>query len=116
MLLPPSLTGKVELMQQTDGSRMVTLSSQHLYAILLAAYDRQRDDDPECKAVRLTGDSGPPAMTVWLDAKRGGLAVQFDLAHAVQACADSVVIPTATLRTEGARPALLDALAAAPNR
>lgn len=114
-LLPATLTGKVELVTQADEARMVTLSSKRLYALFLAGYDRERGDDPDCKAaVRSVGDAGPPAMTVWLDAKLGGLAVQFDLPHVVQACADAVVIPASTLRTEGARPALLDALAAAP--
>ena len=114
-LLPAALTVKIELVTQADGARMVTLSSKRLYALFLAGYDRERGDDPECKAaVRSVGDAGPPGMTAWLDAKLGGLAVQFDLPHAVQACADAVVIPASTLRAEGARPALLDALAAAP--
>ena len=52
-------------------------------------------------------------MMAWLDARAGGLAVQFDLAHVVQACADPVVIPTATLRREGAQPILIKALEAA---
>lgn len=114
-LLPATLTGKVELLAQADGARMVTLSSKRLYALFLTGYDRQRGDDPECKAaVRSADNAEPPAMTVWLDAKLGGLAVQFDLPHAVQACADAVVIPASILRSEGARPALLEALAAAP--
>lgn len=114
-LLPPSLSGKVELVAQSDGVRMVTLSSKRLFELFLAGYDRERGDDPECKAaVRSNFDSAPPAMTVWLDAQKRGLAVQFDLPHAVQACADTVVIPAAVLSAEGAKPALLNALAAAP--
>ena len=52
-------------------------------------------------------------MMAWRDAKAGGLTVQFDLPHVVQACADPVVIPAAALEAEGAKPVLLDALAAA---
>ena len=63
----------------------------------------------------MTGSGAAPAMMAWLDAKAGGLAVEFDLAHAVQACADTVIIPTATLRREGAEPVLIDALDAAHN-
>ena len=51
-------------------------------------------------------------MMAWPDSKAGGLAVQFDLAHAEQACSDTVVIPLATLKAEGAQPALLNAIAA----
>ena len=57
------------------------------------------------------GDGGDvPGMTVWLDARQGGLVVRFDLAHAIQACADSVTIPAAALRAEGAQPVLVDAI------
>ena len=113
-LLPPSLTGKVALVEGSDGTKMVTLSSKRLYALFLAGYDKARGDDPDCKgAVRDQGASEPPGMMAWLDAKVGGLAVQFDLPHVVQSCADPVIIPLATLRAEGGKPALLDALAAA---
>lgn len=52
-------------------------------------------------------------MMAWLDAKEGGLALQFDLSHVVQACADSVVVPISVLRTEGASEVLTDAIEAA---
>ena len=48
-----------------------------------------------------------------LGSKAGGLAVQFGLPHAVQACQAAVVIQVATLRAEGALPALVDAIQAA---
>ncbi len=51
-------------------------------------------------------------MMAWLDAKAGGLAIQFGLPHVVQAC-EVAAIPAATLRAEGAQPALVDALQAA---
>ena len=115
-LLPASLTGTVALGQQSDGSRMVTLSSGRLYSLFLAGYDASHaaPSDAECRNV-VHGEQAdaPPSMQVWLDAKRDGLAVLFDLPHAAQACADPVVIPWAVLQREGAAPALLDALAAA---
>ena len=48
-----------------------------------------------------------------LDAETGGLAVAFDLIHAGQACADTVVIPTSTLHREGVQALLTDAIDAA---
>jgi hypothetical protein len=124
-LLPPALTGKVAPGWGMEGTRMVSLASRRLYSLYLAGYDRairmprldiEEKESEETivgckKAVR--EDANPPAMMAWLDAKQGGLAVQYDLIHAVQVCAVPVVIPVATLRAEGANPALLDAIAAA---
>ena len=104
-LLPPALTGEMTLQAGADGTKMVTLASKRLYALYRAGYPAAQSSD--CKdAVQ---SSEPPAMMAWLDAKGGGLSVQFDLAHVVQACAEPVTIPLATLRAEGARPDLLDA-------
>lgn len=134
-LLPASLTGTVALDTGADGTRMVTLASRRLHALYLAAYrpragtsgsgeksesdQRSRSDGDEeaCReAVTNTSGERPPAMMAWPDAKAGGLAVQFDLPHAVQACADIVVIPTATLRQDGASSVLTDAIDAAHAR
>lgn len=119
-LLPPSLTGKVTLQTGMDGTKTVALSSQRLYDLYLKLYRHEpkdpdeTGDEKECReAVMQEGASAPPAMSVWLDAKAGGLAIQFDLAHVVQACADAVVIPVQTLKAEGAKAALTDALEAA---
>lgn len=119
-LLPPALTGKVALAEGADGTKMVTLASKRLHKLYLERYrpttgDPKKDDaDKECReAVTETFSGDPPPMMAWLDAKEGGLAVQFDLAHVVQACADAVVIPNAVLRREGAKPVLTDAIAAA---
>ena len=109
-LLPPALTGKLALQDGADGTKMVTLASKRLYALYRAGYPAEQSDD--CKDAVKSDD--PPAMMAWLDAKAGGLVVQFDLAHVVQACAEPVTIPLATLRAEGARPDLLDAFAPAP--
>ena len=118
-LLPASLTGTVALATGMDGTRMVTLASKALYAFYLKGYrpiadSKRGDDEAECReAVTEAGSSAPPPMMAWLDAKAGGLAVTFDLAHAVQACADTVIIPTAALRRAGAKPVLTEALDAA---
>ena len=119
-LLPPSLTGKITLQTGMDNTKTVALSSQKLFDLYLKLYRpaakdaKEGSDERECReAVTQEGSSAPPAMSVWLDAKAGGLATQFDLAHVVQACADPVIIPVATLKAEGVGPALTDAIEAA---
>lgn len=119
-LLPPSMTGKVALTEGMDGTKMVTLASPRLFSLYLSGYDRAirmpgndiaAEDIAGCQeAVR---DEANPPMIVWLDAKSDGLAVQFDLIHAVQACAVPVVIPVAVLRADRANATLLDAIDAA---
>jgi hypothetical protein len=119
-LLPPSLTGEVKLAVGMDGTRMVTLASPRLHSLYLSGYDRAiqaagndvpAEDLASCKETVQKTDN--PPMMVWLDAKSGGIAIQFDLPHAVQACAAPVVIPVAVLRADGANVALLDAIDAA---
>lgn len=118
-LLPASLTDKVALAEQADGTKIVTLASKRLHTLYLDRYrpdtrGSKDDADKECReAVAETFDGKPPAMMAWLDAKGDGLALQFDLAHVVQACADAVVIPTSVLRSEGASATLTDAIDAA---
>ncbi len=118
-LLPTSLTGKLGLVNGEDEVKMVTLASPRLNALYRAGYSHSddADEEKECRtAIADEMQSGPVPMIAWLDAKTGGLAVQFDLPHAEEACAEPVVIPAATLRREGASPRLLDALAAAHAR
>ncbi len=118
-LLPPALTGQLSLASGMDGTKTVTLASARLYGLFLAAYDRvhAQANDAECRnVVRQAGSGGPPGLSAWLDGKQGGLTLQLDVAHAVQACGDPVLIPLDTLRAEGARPMLVDALAAAMAR
>jgi hypothetical protein len=119
-LLPPLITGKVALAEGMDGTKMVTLASPLLFSLYLSGYDRAirmpwnditAEDLATCREAVQETDN-PPVM-VWLDAKSDGLAVQFDLRHAAQACAVPVVIPLAVLRANGANAALLDAIDAA---
>ena len=116
-LLPASLTGKVAFAAGLDGTKMITLASPRLYKLFLSGYDLgsgTAEDRASCKdAVQNIGSDGPPAMMVWPDAKRGGLALQYDLSHVVQACAVPVVVPIGTLRTDGVQPPLLNAIEAA---
>lgn len=118
-LLPATLTGTVALAEQADGVKIVTLASKRLHALYLERYrpdtaGSKDDADRQCReAVSETFDGKPPAMMVWLDARQDGLALQFDLAHVVQACADTVVLPTDVLRKEGAARVLTDAIDAA---
>ena len=117
-LLPPALTGKPVLASGADGTKMVTLSGQTLYALYLTGYRppsgaaKKDAEDDECReAVAEAGEGGnAPGMMAWLDAGEDGLVVQFDLAHAVQACADAVTIPAVALRAAGAQPVLVEAV------
>lgn len=110
-LLPASLTGKVALQEGADGTRMVTLASQRLFELYRSGYATPNGADSDCQqAIDDSGRNGPPAMMAWLDARTGGLAVQYDLIHIVQACEKPIVIPLATLRAEGVQPAVLDAI------
>ena len=112
-LLPPSLTGTVALSTEMDGTKMVTLKSKRLHALYLERY-RPKGSEPKADApddeCRDAVARVEPAMTVWPDANAGGLALRFAVAYAVQACVDDVVIPAATLRAEGAKPVLLEAI------
>jgi hypothetical protein len=119
-LLPPAISGKVALTAGMDGTKMVTLSSPRLYSLYLSGYDRASrmpgndiaaEDVAACKEA--VQDTANPPMMVWLDARSGGLTVQFDLPHAVQACAVPVAIPVEVLRADGVNSGLLDAIAAA---
>ncbi len=114
-LLPPSLTGDVALATGEDGTKMVTLSSRRLWGLYWIAYQAAHTGDDTClAAIKEFGvpsaGGPPPAMTVWLAAKPGGLGLTFNVPHAILACADEMVVPTATLHHEGAKLSLVEAL------
>jgi len=117
-LLPASPTGTVALQEQADGTKVVTLASRRLFELYMAGYgasEAPRNNLAECKQPHTDeATDGPPAMMVWLDAKRGGLAVQVGLPHVEQACEAPVVIPASMLRAEGVQPALLKAFDSEP--
>lgn len=116
-LLPPRLLGTQALSEGADRVRMVTLTSPRLWALYRAGYDHGAPDpqeNKECRdAVAAEGAGGPPPMRAWLDAERSGLALQFDMSPASEACSEPVVVPAAVLRREGASPRLLAAFVAA---
>ena len=116
-LLPPVLTGTLALTDGADGVKVVTLASPRLFALYRARYDHGAagDEEQECRQAIAQGGAATP-MLAWLDAQTGGLALQFDLGHAEQACSEPVVLPIALLRHEGASPRLLAALTAASMR
>jgi hypothetical protein len=121
-LLPNSLTGKLALEPGADGTKMVTLSGPEIYALYLTGYRpvtgvaKKDAEDADCRdeIVSRGQQENVPRMMVWLDAKKDGLVVQLQgLVHAVQGCADEVIIPTAALRAIGAQSTLVAALARA---
>jgi hypothetical protein len=116
-LLPPAVFGKLGLQTGADGVPVVTLRSARLTDLHHRGYDRDGNDPAEAKAcIQAVADlaaEGPIPMMAWLDAGGGGVALQFDLGHADQACSDPVVVPVSVLRREGAAPRLIAALEAA---
>ena len=111
-LLPPSLTGKIALAKGMDGTRMATLASPELQKLYLSAY-RHSDSGRDAMCVDAVTTGEPPASMVWLDAKQGGMAVQFDLSSAVQNCATPMIIPASVLSAAGADTAMVAAIRAA---
>ena len=111
-LLSTRLTGTQALNEGPDGVRVVTLSSSRLRALYAARYDaaaRASGAPAECLGSTAADGFARP-MIAWLDARRGALALRFDLNHAMQACSIAVTIPAAILQREGASVRLVDAL------
>ena len=113
-LLPPSMTGKIALQTGLDGTRTVSLTAPALTALFLKGYpSTEMGKDPDCRDAVKNGSDSPPAFSLWLNAKQGGLALQYDLSHVIQVCANPVVIPASVLARQGASPRLVAALEAA---
>ena len=98
----------------------VVLDSKRLSALYAQRYDRAltaAGGIPECLGWTKAG-AGPfrATMVPWLDARAGGLVLQFDGGNAEKACSLPVVIPTAVLRREGASARLVTALTTARGR
>lgn len=111
-LLGARLAGTPTLTTGPDGVRVVTLDSPRLRALYAARYDaaaRAQGSPAECLGIG-DGDGFIQPMLAWPDAGAGGLVLQFDLNHAMQACSTAVVIPAAVLQREGAGRRLIDAL------
>jgi hypothetical protein len=104
------------LQKGQDGTKMVTLASQRLFELYLAGYRAADPNDPNCEAALENGQVGPPGMMAWLDAKVGGLALQYDLFGATRGCSMPIVIPIPTLSAEGVKPELLESIRAAQSQ
>lgn len=113
-ILPAKLLGKLALAGGMDGTRTIQLTSEPLMKLYQQLYRQPRqEDDKECAdAISMSGDEIPP-FVAWLDAGTGGVGLLPDLPHVIQACADPVVIPVATLRAQGAPAEALAAIQAA---
>ena len=113
-LLPAKLLGKVSLNEATDGVKMITLGSKRLYELYLARYRAgERKGDKECtEAMEQAGGDSGPALTPWLDGQTGGLGLAPEVPHVIQACADPMIIPVATMRAEGVADTTLKAIEA----
>jgi hypothetical protein len=116
-LLPQALVGTQALTTGDDGVRVVTLASPRLTALYRQGYRSGQDDagvDEQCRdVIAADAEGGAIAFIAWLDGRRRGLMLQYDLPHAAQACSVPVLVPLTVLRREGASRRLLDALAVA---
>ena len=109
-LLPRAMVQGTSTDNVVDGTLVGFVTSKTLQDLWLKA-EATNNPDPDCKDI-VTDPT--LRLTLYPDAKAGGLAVQpGDLPHVVQACADVNVIPTATLRPLGVDAGLLDAIDAA---
>ncbi|HEX3969951.1 MAG TPA: hypothetical protein VHX19_01435 [Stellaceae bacterium] len=109
-LLPKSMVQGTSRDTDINGATIAFVTSKTLQSLWIKA-EAANDPDPECK----DAVSDPKLqLSLYPDAKAGGLAVQpGDFAHVIVACADTIVIPTATLRPLGVDAGLLDAIDAA---
>jgi hypothetical protein len=105
-LLPKTLAGTASLDSAGDGTRIGVLASPALKALYL----KLTKPDADCAEALQDTDLH---FMLWPDAAHDGVTMAVSgLPHAVAACGDNATIPLATLRTLGAEPALLDAIAA----
>lgn len=110
-LLPKAMVQGTSLDTGIDGVTIGFVTSTALQSLWLKAEAAANPIDPDCRDVL---NDPELKLNLWPDPKGGGLGVEpGDLAHAVQACADPIVIPTTTLRPLGVDAALLDAIDAA---
>jgi hypothetical protein len=110
-LLPKSMVQGTSLDTDINGATVAFVTSKALQDFYLKAENAANPIDPDCQDV-LTDPK--LQLNLWPDPKGGGLGVEpGNLPHVVQACADPIVIPTATLRPLGVSTDLLDAIDAA---
>ena len=110
-LLPKSMVQGTSLDTDINGATIAFVTSKALQSLWLKAETATDPIDPDCK----DAVSDPTLkLALYPDAKAGGLAVEpGDFPHVIVACADTNVVPTATLRPLGVDAGLLDAIDAA---
>lgn len=110
-LLPKAMVQGTSTDTDVAGTTVGFVTSKKLQSLWLEAEATANPIDSDCQ----DADNDPKlALSLYPDAKAGGLAVQpGDFPHVIQACADANVIPTATLRPLGVDAGLLDAIDAA---
>jgi hypothetical protein len=110
-LLPKSMVQGTSLDTDINGATIAFVTSKTLQSLWLKAESATDPIDPDCQ----DSDNDPKlTLALYPDAKAGGLAAEpGDFPHVIQACADTNVIPTATLRPLGVDAGLLDAIDAA---
>ncbi|HEX8470116.1 MAG TPA: hypothetical protein VF633_03300 [Brevundimonas sp.] len=106
---------------------MAELPADYIYSVrspqLEALYERKMiadADDAEwrdgCREVwkpKLEDETGGQGFNVWADAVHGGVAIDADYVHAVQACGGTVYLSADEMRAAGAPAGLINALTAA---
>ncbi|WP_426051274.1 hypothetical protein [Brevundimonas sp. SL161] len=80
--------------------------------MLAEATDAERREACQDVWKPLTDDELGQGFRVWADAEHGGVAIDADYAHVVQACGGTVYLTADEMREAGAPAALIDALAA----
>jgi hypothetical protein len=110
-LLPKAMVQGTSTDTAGDGTVVGFVTSKTLQSLWLKVEAAASPIDPDCK----DADTDPKlTLTLYPDAKADGLAVEpGDFPHVIAACADTNVIPTATLRPLGVDAGLLDAIDAA---
>jgi hypothetical protein len=107
--LPAELVKPEVLIDAGDGSQLGAVQAPALLDFYKAAAKAQRADR-DCDEVYDAAEG----LYLWIDAKAQGVAMSMtNVAHAVQACDDPVIMKTDELRKRGAKPALTDAIDAA---
>lgn len=118
-LLPALALVQDEPMAELPADYVYTVHSPQLEALYERKMIADADDAEwrdECREVwkpKPDDEAGGQGFNVWADAEHGGVAIDADYVHAVQACGGTVYLSPEEMRAAGAPAALIDALAAA---
>ena len=112
-LLSAALINSTSLDTAGDGTKIGVIQSRALQDFYVKARSSDPKDplDPDCKDIVQDPEL---KFNLWPDAQAGGIQIEPEgLPHAVAACGDNVLIPSAALRKIGVQPALVDAIESA---